>query len=160
MMTGFFEAAIKFAAFCRTNLSALVLGICQTFFLKNSRGKSNASACTSCGIHKVTAPVSDGEVRIRIALGKAAINCSGLLIRSQYFETGLKQSLTDISLLYGYSNCCNTGSTARLAKISPGNNNTGSLLIVAVAAPVTILVAPGPIDVVQTNAPSLFFTFA
>ena len=39
----------------------------------------------------------------------------------------------------------------RRAKISPGNNSTGKRLMVAVAAPVTMLVAPGPIEVVQAS---------
>ncbi len=159
-ITGFFAAEIMAAAFCKAKRSALVRGICHTFFRNKSTGKSNASACTSCGIASVTAPVSEGEVKMRMTFGNAAINCSGRLIRSQYFDTGLKQSLTDTSLLYWYSSCCNTGSTARVAKISPGNNKTGIRLIVAVAAPVIMLVAPGPTEDVHTNAPNLFFTLA
>ncbi|GMA88126.1 hypothetical protein GCM10025868_33760 [Angustibacter aerolatus] len=38
---------------------------------------------------------------------------------------------------------------ARVANTSPGSSSTGSRLIVASAAPVTMLVAPGPTDVVQ-----------
>ena len=41
--------------------------------------------------------VSDGEVRTLITSGRDVINCSGLLILSQYLETGLKQSFTEIS---------------------------------------------------------------
>ena len=108
----------------------------------------------------VTAPVSTGEVNTRIASGKEVINCSGRLILSQYFDTGLKQSFTEISCDILLSNCCNTGATCLVAKISPGNNSTGIRLIVAVAAPVIILVAPGPIEEVQTIAPNLFFVFA
>ena len=48
----------------------------------------------------------------------------------------------------------------RLAKISPANNNTGNRLMVAVAAPVTIFVAPGPIDDEQAKVPNRFFIFA
>ena len=39
---------------------------------------------------------------------------------------------------------------------SPGTSSTGRRLIVASAAPVTMFVAPGPIDDVHTNAPSRF----
>ncbi len=35
--------------------------------------------------------------------------------------------------------------------MSPGNSSTGTRLIVAAAAPVSMLVAPGPIDDVQAN---------
>ncbi len=35
--------------------------------------------------------------------------------------------------------------------MSPGSKSTGSRLMVASAAPVTMLVAPGPMDVVQAN---------
>ena len=38
--------------------------------------------------------------------------------------------------------------------MSPGSSSTGSRLIVASAAPVTMLVAPGPIDVVQASVDS------
>ena len=39
-------------------------------------------------------------------------------------------------------------------EVSPGSSSTGSRLIVASAAPVTMFVAPGPIDVVHANVPS------
>jgi hypothetical protein len=39
----------------------------------------------------------------------------------------------------------------REAKMSPGSSSTGRRLIVASAAPVTMFVAPGPIDVVQAR---------
>ena len=69
----------------------------NVLFSNKSTGKSNASACTSWGRDKVTAPVSDGEVRTLIAAIKEEISCSGLFILSQYLETGLKQSFTEIS---------------------------------------------------------------
>ena len=47
------------------------------------------------------------------------------------------------------STCCSTGSGRRLANTSPGSSSTGSRLTCATAAAVTMLVAPGPIDVVQ-----------
>ena len=70
-------------------------------------------------------------------------------MRSQYRETGRKQSLTLVSWLRGDSSCCRTGAGSRFAKTSPGRSSTGRRLIVAVAAPVTMFVAPGPTDVVQ-----------
>src|SRR5687767_12741219 len=95
-----------------------------------------------------------------MATGNDATICSGLLIRSQYFETGLRQSFTEISCVCVDSSCCKTGSTLRVAKISPANKSTGIRLMVAAAAPVIILVAPGPIEEVQTNVESRFFIFA
>jgi hypothetical protein len=41
-----------------------------------------------------------------------------------------------------------------LAKTSPGSSSTGSRLMVAVAAPVTMFVAPGPMELVQAKVPS------
>ena len=82
------------------------------------------------------------------------------MIRSQYRLTGLKQSLTETSWLRSDSNCWSTGPTFRRANRSPGSSKTGSRLIVAAAAPVTMLVAPGPIDEVQTSVWSLFFVLA
>ena len=111
-------------------------------------------------MHKVTVPVSAWDVSTLITSGKAVINCSGLLILSQYLETGLKQSLTDISWVRLDSNCCSTGATCLVANISPGIKRTGILLMVAAAAPVSILVAPGPIEDVQTKVCNLFFTLA
>ena len=45
----------------------------------------------------VTAPVSAGDVKTRMASIRAEINCSGRLMRSQYLDIGLKQSFTEIS---------------------------------------------------------------
>ena len=47
-----------------------------------------------------------------------------------------------------------------MANTSPGSSSTGSRLIVASAAPVTMFVAPGPIEVVQASVPSRFALFA
>ena len=44
------------------------------------------------------------------------------------------------------SNCWSTGSGWRDAKVSAGNSRSGTLLTVAVAAAVTILAEPGPIE--------------
>src|SRR5436305_663458 len=72
-------------------------------------------------------------------------------MRSQYRDTGFRQSLTPMSWVEGDSSCCSTGATLRRAKISPGKSSTGRRLSVANAAPLTILVAPGPIDDVLAN---------
>ena len=44
--------------------------------------------------------------------------------------------------------------------MSPGSSSTGSRLMVATAAPVTMLVAPGPIEVVQASVCRRLFIFA
>ena len=44
--------------------------------------------------------------------------------------------------------------------MSPGSSSTGRRLIVATAAPVIMLVAPGPIDEVQAKVCSRFFILA
>ena len=46
---------------------------------------------------------------------------------------------------------------ARVANTSPGSSSTGSRLIVASAAPVTMFVAPGPIELVHASVDSRFF---
>ena len=51
----------------------------------------------------------------------------------------------------GCSSCCSTGLATRVAKRSPGSSRTGRRLTVASAAPVTMFVAPGPIEVVQAS---------
>jgi hypothetical protein len=140
--------------------SGRLRGIAHTRVSNNASGNSAASACTSCGSASVTAPVSAGDVSTRIASIKANGNCSGRLIRSQYFETGLKQSFTDTSRDEADSSCWSTGSGSRVAKISPGSSKTGSRLIVAAAAPVTMLVAPGPIELVHASVRSRLLTFA
>ena len=81
-------------------------------------------------------------------------------MRSQYRDTGLKASFTDTSWLCSDSSCWSTGATFRRAKISPGSSRTGMRLMVAVAAPVIMFVAPGPIEDVQTNVCLRFFAFA
>jgi hypothetical protein len=47
------------------------------------------------------------------------------------------------------SSCCKTGRNIAARKDITWQKHTGSRLIVAVAAPVIILVAPGPMDEVQ-----------
>ena len=56
-----------------------------------------------------------------------------------------------MSWLCSDSSCCSTGATLRRAKMSPGSSSTGMRLMVAVAAPVIMLVAPGPIEEVQAK---------
>jgi hypothetical protein len=93
----------------------------------------------------------------RIACSAAGTICSGRQIRSKYFETGRKQSFTDASPAHGSSSCCSTGSGRRDANTSPGRSSTGRRFTVASAAPVTMFVAPGPIDVVHARVPNRFF---
>ncbi len=92
-----------------------------------------------------------------MAASSALASCSGRLMRSQKRETGLKQSLTETSYEVGSSSSWSTGLAARVAKMSPGSRSTGSRLTVASAAPVTMFVAPGPIDDVQASVDSRFF---
>ena len=70
-------------------------------------------------------------------------------MRSQNLDTGLKVSLTETSSEPGSSSSCSTGLAARVEKMSPGSSSTGRRLMVASAAPVTMLVAPGPIELAQ-----------
>ena len=81
-------------------------------------------------------------------------------MRSQNFDTGLKQSFTDTSSDDDDSSCCSTGADRRVAKMSPGSSSTGTRLIVAPAAAVTMFVAPGPIDEVHANVCSRLCIFA
>ena len=99
----------------------------------------------------VTAPVSAGSVKTRIAPSREVKICSGRLMRSKNLESGLKASFTEIDRSYGCSSCCSTGSDTRVAKVSAGNNKTGKRFVVATAAPVNIFVAPGPTDDAQAN---------
>ena len=75
------------------------------------------------------APVSAGSVRTLIALIRAVMTISGLVILSQYLQTGL-----------------NAGSGWRDAKVSAGNTRSGILFTVAVAHAVTMFAAPGPME--------------
>ena len=56
----------------------------------------------------------------------------------------------------GSSSSCSTGAATRVAKTSLGSSSTGSRLTVASAAPVSMLVEPGPIDAVQAIVDSRF----
>jgi hypothetical protein len=96
----------------------------------------------------VTAPVSAGSVSTRMALSSDGMSCSGRLIRSKKRDTGRKASLTDTSRVLRVLELLQTGSGMRVANWSEGKSRTGMRLVVASAAPVTMLVAPGPIEVV------------
>ena len=126
----------------------------QTRRSKNASGQSNASACTSWGRESTTAPVSAESVSTRMAAGALDSSCSGRLIRSKKRETGRNASLTETSSERGSSSSCSTGDATRVANRSPGSSRTGMRLMVASAAPVTMLVAPGPIDDVQASVES------
>ena len=102
----------------------------------------------------MTAPVSAGSVSTRIAERAASISCSGRSTRAKKRDTGRRQSLTDTFASCATSSCCSTGCGPRVANVSPGSSSTGSRLTVASAAPVTMLVAPGPTDDVHAHAPS------
>ncbi len=75
---------------------------------------------------------------------------SGRTIRSQYRVTALKASFTVVEGSAKCSTCCSTGSGSRFAKVSPEISSTGSRLACAMPAAVTMLSAPGPIEVVAT----------
>ncbi len=159
-MRGLAAWRIRLAASATTDGSAGARGMCHTRSRKNSTGKSWASAWTSVGRASVTAPVSAWSVSTRIASGAAQSNCSGRSIRSQYFDTGRKESFTDIAEVHGNSTCCSTGLGMREAGMSAGSRSTGSRLMVAPAAPVTRLVAPGPIEVTQAMVRSRLLILA
>ncbi len=105
----------------------------------------------------MTAPVSAGSVSTRIAPSSAGTSCSGRSIRSQNFDTGRSVSLTVLANVRSSSSCWSTVPGPRVANTSPGSRSTGSRLIVASAAPVTMLVAPGPMLDVHASVCSRFF---
>lgn len=125
--------------------------MCQVRGANSSTGQSYASAWTSCGSEIVAAPVSAGSVSTRIAPSSAAGSCSGRLTRSKNRDSGRKASLTLTSAAYGCSSSWRTGALTRVAKVSEGSSSTGTRLIVARAAPVSMLVEPGPIEAVQAQ---------
>ena len=77
-------------------------------------------------------------------------------MRSKNRDTGRNASLTLTSYERGSSSSCSTGLAARVAKMSDGSSSTGIRLMVASAAPVTMLVEPGPIEAVHAKACSRF----
>ncbi len=111
-------------------------------------------------MHTVTAPVSVGSVSTRIAFIRDGTSCSGRLIRSQNRDTGLNASFTEMSSVRGSSSCWSTGSGRRVTKMSEGSSSTGRRLVVASAAPVTMFVAPGPIEDVTAQVCNRFLCLA
>ena len=157
MIIGFLDARMMRATSLVKPASGRGLRICHSRSAKNSAGTSIISACTSSGSAMVTAPVSTGSVSTRIALSRAEYNCSGRCTRSKNRESGLNASFTDSVASCGTSNCCKTGSAARLANVSDGKRSTGKRFVVATAAPVSIFVAPGPTEAVQANVARRLF---
>jgi hypothetical protein len=125
------------------------LATCHSRSANSSSGQSNASAWTSCGKARVTAPVSTGSVSTRIAFSRADGSCSGRLTRSKYRDTGRNASFTLMSPAPTFSSSCRTGVATRVVKVSDGSSRTGNRLIVASAAPVSMFVEPGPMLAVQ-----------
>ncbi len=125
---------------------------CQVRSANSDSGQSNASACTSCGSAMVAAPVSTGSVSTRIAPISADGSCSGRHTRSKNRDSGLNASLTVTSLSCGSSRSCSTGALTRVANVSDGSSSTGSRLMVASAAPVSMFVDPGPMLAVTAHA--------
>ena len=126
--------------------TATGLVILCTLFLKKYSGKSKDSPSTSWQSAMQHAPVSAGSVRTLIALIRAVITISGLVILSQYLQTGLNASFVLIARLLLCSSCWRTGSGWRDAKVSAGNTRSGMLFTVAVAHAVTMFAAPGPME--------------
>ena len=86
-----------------------------------------------------------------MAASRAEGSCSGRLTSSKYFDSGRKASLTVTSPAHGSSSSWSTGDEARVAKVPEGSSSTGSRLIVASAAPVSMFVEPGPTEAVHTQ---------
>jgi hypothetical protein len=68
--------------------------------------------------------------------------------------------LTETSASIGCSSCWSTTPDRRLANVSAGRSRTGSRFTVAVAAPVSMFVAPGPIEAVHASVCSRRAAFA
>ena len=100
----------------------------------------------------MTAPVSAGSASTRIAPSRAAGSCSGRHTRSKNRDSGRNASLTEMSYPLGSSSSCSTGLPTRVAKMSLASSSTGIRLVVASAAPVSMLAEPGPIEAVHANA--------
>ena len=144
-MSGFLAFFKHFATWHSSRSSAGGLLNCNSFGCKKSTGQSKACVCTSWGNAKHTGPQLAGSVMTEMALGSAVKICSARVMRSKYRVTGRKVSLALQSPCAKLSICCNTGSGAREANVSPGNKSTGNRFTCATAAAVTKFVAPGPI---------------
>ena len=131
---------------------------CQVRSAKSSTGQSYASACTSCGRATVTAPVSAGSVSTRIALSRADGSCSGRLTAVEVPRQRAERVVDgDVAGVRQSRAPAAPAPSARVAKVPDGSSSTGSRLIVASAAPVSMLVEPGPTDAVQTQVCSRSF---
>ena len=148
---------ISAAASVTSTCSGSGLATRQTRSAKSSTGQSKASACTSWGSAMVTAPVSTGSVSTLIAPSSADGSCSGRVTRSKNFDSGRNASLTVRSAAYGCSSSCRTGLATRVAKVPEGSSRTGIRLMVASAAPVSMLVEPGPTEAVHAHVWSRSF---
>ena len=95
-------------------------------------------------------PQSAGSSMVFTALGRAWTTWAGSVIRSQYRTTARKASLTVVPGAPKCSTCWRTGSGIRWSKVSPASSSSGSRLAMATAAAVTMLVAPGPMELVAT----------
>ena len=102
----------------------------------------------------MTAPVSAGSSSTRIASGIESISCSGRVMRSKNALSGRKASFTVRSASSPCSSACITGPWRRFANVSEGSKKTGTRLTVAVAAPESRFVDPGPIDAVHASVES------
>ena len=149
MMRGRLAALMRATARSRAAGSGTGRRTCHTRLRNSSTGQSKTSAWTSWGMAMVTAPVSAGSVSTRMAFSSEGMSCSGRLMRSKKRETGRKASLTETSRLVGSSSCWSTGSGTRVANWSEGSSSTGRRLVVARAAPVTMLREPGPMEAVH-----------
>ena len=96
-MSGRFAARMTSAARATATGSGSGRPTCHTRRANSSSGQSNASACTSCGIAMVTAPVSAGSVRTRIAASSADGQLFGPVDPIEEPEIGRNASLTDTS---------------------------------------------------------------
>ena len=96
-MSGRRAERITCAARATAAWSGGVRGTGQIRSRNSSSGQSCASACTSCGSARVTAPVSAGSVSTRMAASSAEGSCSGRQMRSKNRDTGRNASLTLMS---------------------------------------------------------------
>ena len=62
--------------------------------------------------------------------------------------------MTETSAAWGSSSSWSTGALTRVAKVLEGSSSTGMRLIVASAAPVSMLVEPGPTEAVTAQVES------
>lgn len=150
-MTGRFACRIAATARSSGPVSGSGRRMCHSRGCRNATGTSSCSACTSSGRAIVTAPVSAGSVRTRIAWSAIEKSCSGRTTRSKKRESGRNASVTWIEVSCGISICCSTGSVVRVAKVSDGSSSAGSRFVVASAAAVSMLAAPGPTEAVAAK---------